>query len=125
MRRPSASTCAFRVDAGDLGENDVDIACVAHDGADRRGDVRRRQARGGDLVKQRLEQMVIVLVDEGDVEWRIRQRRGGGKSAKSGAENDHARARGGIGAVHDQASSATRGLRDLSAGLAQRCRAVQ
>jgi hypothetical protein len=54
--------------------------------------------------------MVIVLVDEGNVEWRIRQRRGGGKSAESGAENDHAGSWSGIGAVHDQASGATRAL---------------
>ena len=52
------------VDVGDPAEQDPHIGLAAEDLADGRGDVRRRQRRGRHLVEQRLEQMVVVPVDQ-------------------------------------------------------------
>jgi len=38
------------------------------------GDIRRRQAGHRDLVQQRLEQMMVGAIDEGDAHRRIRER---------------------------------------------------
>ena len=64
---------ALDVDAADLRQDDIDVVSVAENAADRRRDVRRRQACGRHLVKQRLEQMVVVLIDQRDVERACRQ----------------------------------------------------
>src|SRR6202521_5622276 len=48
------------VDAADLPEHDGDVPVGADDAADRRGDVGRRQAGRGNLIKQGFEQVVIL-----------------------------------------------------------------
>ena len=55
------------IDATDLGEQHFDILLTPQDPPDRRGNVSRRQRRGGDLIQQRLEDVVIPAVEEGDL----------------------------------------------------------
>jgi hypothetical protein len=59
--------------------------------ADRRGNVRRRQSGGRHLIEQGLEQMVIMLVDNGDVDRRFGERLGRRQSAKSRPDDDDLR----------------------------------
>ena len=54
------------IDPGGLTEQHCRIALIPQDRADRRGDVGGRQTRGR-LVKQRLEKVVIAVVDQGHV----------------------------------------------------------
>ena len=49
------------------------VRLAAQDAADRRGDLGRRQPRGGHLVEQRLEHVVVLAVDERHVDRRARQ----------------------------------------------------
>ena len=59
----------------DLAHEHGDIALLAQDVAQRRGDRRRREAGGGDLVQQRLEQVMVAAIDQGDVHRRLARRR--------------------------------------------------
>src|SRR5215211_4755987 len=74
-RRAIASSIPFRnhlvliaVDRGNIAEHDVYIGSTVKLGSDRRCDVGRRQCRRGDLVQQRLEQVIIVAIDQSDIE---------------------------------------------------------
>ena len=49
-----------------------DVALLAQDVAQRRGDGRRRQAGGGHLVEQRLEQVMVAAIDQRDLDRRAR-----------------------------------------------------
>jgi hypothetical protein len=59
--------------------------------ADRPGHVGRRERRGRDLVQQRLEAMVVLSVDHGDLERRAAQRFRGFDPAETRADNDDRR----------------------------------
>lgn len=65
------------VDTGDLGQNHLGIVLLAEDSADRRCDVCRRQAGGRNLIEQRLEHVIVVLIYQRDVEWLVGERLGG------------------------------------------------
>ena len=78
------------VDAGDLAEHDIHVPRARQDAADRRGDLGRREPGGRDLIEQRLEQVIIVLVDDGDVERAAGERLGGGQAAEAGSDDDDA-----------------------------------
>ena len=54
------------VHAGHRGEQGRDLRTAAQQIADRPGDLRGRQRRGGDLIEQRLEQMMVAPVDQRD-----------------------------------------------------------
>ena len=60
----------------------------ANDAADRRCDIGRRQRRGGDLIQQRLKQVIVVTVDERDREVAPGQRFRGRQSAKPRTDDD-------------------------------------
>jgi hypothetical protein len=64
---------------------------VAQHGSDRGGDVARGECRGRDLVQQRLEQVVVVLVDQRDVDRRAVQRPRSAQSPEAAADDDDAR----------------------------------
>ena len=71
-----------------FGEQHAHVLLMTEDPADRRRDVARRQRRGGHLIQQRLEEMVVVPIDE-----RHPHRRGGerarGIQPAEAAANDH------------------------------------
>ena len=57
-----------RVDRRDLGEFHVHVLVLGEHAPQRVGDVARCQLRGGDLVEQRLELVVVVAVDQRDAD---------------------------------------------------------
>jgi hypothetical protein len=57
------------------------------DPADGRRYITRRQARGRDLVEQRLEQVIVVTIDDRDGEPRSRQLLGRRKPAETCPDN--------------------------------------
>lgn len=61
---------------GHIAKQHFDIALLAQDVAQRRGDIRCRQAGGGDLIQQRLEQVMVLAVDQGDADAGIVERAG-------------------------------------------------
>ncbi len=79
------------VDAGHLGELNAAIPVAAQNAADRRGDVGGRKAGRRHLVEERLEEMIVVAVDDRDAERRAGKRLGGGDAAESRADDDDAR----------------------------------
>jgi len=76
------------VDAGDLGHQHGGVALMAQDGTDRPGDLGGRERGGCDLIEQRLEAVMVLPVDHGDVDRGARERRGGREAAETGAD-DH------------------------------------
>ena len=89
MARSSATTWRRDdVDAGDGGKQHRHVALPAEDAADRRGDVRGRQTGGRHLVEQRLEQMVVVAIDDGHLEAGVGQPLGRRQAREAGADDD-------------------------------------
>ena len=81
-----------RVDAGHGGEQGRDLGPAAQQIADRPGDLRGRQRGGGDLVEQRLEQMMVAPVDQRDADRRAGQAEGRLQPAETGADDHDAMA---------------------------------
>ena len=81
------------VDRGRLGEPDAEVALLSQNPADRRRDVAGREPGGRDLIEQRLEDVMVVPVDERDVDRRLRERLGGAQAAEPAADDDDARTR--------------------------------
>src|SRR5437899_7101009 len=59
--------------------------------ADWSGDLCRREDAGRDLIQQRLKQMVVRPIDEGDPHGRWLERACGGEAAESAADDDDVR----------------------------------
>ena len=76
------------VDAGNRAEQRGDVLVAAQQEADRPGDLRGRQRSRRDLIEQRLEQMMIALVDHGDPDWRASEVARGFEPAEAGADDD-------------------------------------
>ena len=81
-----------RIDPGHLVEQYGGVPLAAQYGADRLGNVGRRQCRGRHLIEQRLEEVVIVPVNDRDLDRRPCQFACGFESAKPGADDNGARA---------------------------------
>ena len=77
-----------RIHAGHRGEQGRDLGTAAQEIADRPGNFRGRQRGGGDLVKQRLEQMVVAAIDQRDADRRAGQAKRRLQPAETGT-NDH------------------------------------
>ena len=58
------------INGADLGHQHGRVLLLAQNVADRPGDVGRRERRGRDLVEHRLEAMMILPVDHGDLDRR-------------------------------------------------------
>ena len=78
------------VDGGRFAEYDRCVLLPPQDPPDRHGDVARVQRRRGDLVEQRLEQMVVAAIDDRQVHRGAPERPGGVEAAESAAEDDDA-----------------------------------
>ncbi|KAG1270542.1 hypothetical protein G6F66_013790 [Rhizopus arrhizus] len=76
------------VDGHHFAEADFHIALVAKDMAQRCRDIRSGQAGGGHLVQQRLEQVMVAAVDQGDAYALAGQGAGGPETGKTTADND-------------------------------------
>jgi hypothetical protein len=80
-----------RVDARHGPPQHADGATVAKKSPDRKGDIGRRQSSGRDLIEQRLEQMIVVAVDQRDVDGFVFQAGRASHAAEPGADDDDAR----------------------------------
>jgi hypothetical protein len=79
-----------RIDVGGLAEEDARIPIPAQDAADGRADLAWRERSGRDLVEQRLEQVEVTAVDDGDFDRRVPQRARGIQAAEAPSKNDDA-----------------------------------
>ena len=85
-----------RIDGHDLGALGIEVVEFGRDLAQRVGDVAGGQHRGRDLVQERLELVVVVLVDERDVQVLARgELPGTGDAGEPAADDDDACPRGG------------------------------
>jgi hypothetical protein len=62
-----------RRDTDHLDEEYCGVLLMLRDDPDRLGDIGRRQYGGRDLVQERLEQVIIVAVDHGDIDGSPRE----------------------------------------------------
>ena len=76
------------IDADDRGQHRRHLGAPAHDPADRPGDLREAERRGGGLVEQGLEQVVVAPVDQRHPDRRPGQALHGGEAAEPGADDD-------------------------------------
>ncbi len=76
------------VDGGHRAQHHPQVALAAEDPADRRGDVGRRQAGGGDLIQQRLEDVMVVPVDHRHLDGGAAER-AGRRQAGEATAHDH------------------------------------
>jgi len=68
LRVASDHAPGVEVHALDRVHEHLDIMRPAQHGADRTGDVRWRQRASGDLIEQRLKEVIVVAVHQGDSE---------------------------------------------------------
>ena len=81
----------FGEDAAHFGEAEVEVLSTLEDLAERESDAARFDARGGYLVDERGELMVVVAIDEYDLETGTFEAVGQFETAKTAADNDDAR----------------------------------
>jgi hypothetical protein len=74
----------FGIDAGNPIEQHGYVFLFAQNSTYRPRDIGRRKAGGGDLVQQRLEEMVIVLVDQRDIDIGFSKATNGKQPADAG-----------------------------------------
>ena len=65
------------------------VALSPQNGADRHCDLGRREPGGGDLIKQRLKEVIIPSVDDGNVDGGAGERLGGTQSGEPRTNNYH------------------------------------
>ena len=80
-----------QVDRQRLVQPHRDVFLLAQDVPQRRRDVGRRQARGGHLVQQRLEQVVVGAVHQGDAHRRGRERARGPQPSEAATQHQNMR----------------------------------
>ena len=76
------------IDLAHVRQQHLDVLLVAQDPANRRRDVARRQRRRRHLIQQRLEEMVVVAIEQRDADVRARERARRVEPAESAAD-DH------------------------------------
>ena len=81
-----------RIDRDGLAQDDLHVLLVPEDPADRRRDVARVERGGRDLVEQRLEQVMVAAVDQGDIHRRPAKSPGRLEAREAAAEDHDARA---------------------------------
>ena len=77
------------VDRLDLAEQHPGVLLPGHHRAQRRGDLARRQAAGGHLVEQRLEEVEVAAVDQRDRDRRALERARRVEPAEAAADDHH------------------------------------
>ena len=89
QRAPRQHPPPGRVQAGRLGDDELDVAVLGQQLAQRRGDLALGQDAGRALVQHRLEQVMLGPVDEGHLDRRARQHPGGEQPGESAAHDHH------------------------------------
>ena len=80
----------IRIDRGHVGEEHLDVALIAENPPDRRGNVARVQGARRDLIEERLKQMVILTIQQSDRDWSVAKRLGDGQARESTTDDDDA-----------------------------------
>jgi len=90
IHRTSTGVEPFRceIDARHLHHPKVEVLLTAQNGARRFRDLLGLEARGRDLVEQRLKEVVVVAIDEHDLHGGATQRPGGPQAAEPRAYDD-------------------------------------
>jgi hypothetical protein len=77
------------VDARRLAVDDRHVLLIGEDMADRCGHCRRRESRRGDLVQQRLEQVMVGAIHHRNAQACAVERACGEQAAEAAAQDDH------------------------------------
>ncbi len=77
-----------QIKTGDGFHQNGDVRTVGENGTNRLGDVRRGKSGGGDLIKQRLKEVMVRAVNERDARIRRLKSPAEGQSAKTRAQHD-------------------------------------
>ena len=85
-----AHLAPVEVEADDFAHEDAGVALPAQQGAERRGDVGRRQAAGRHLIEQRLKEVEVAPVDQRHLDGGLAQGLGGVEAAEAAAHDDDA-----------------------------------
>ena len=85
------------LDRTGVGEHDARVAVPREHRTDGRRHIRRRERGHGDLVNQRLKQVVVLAIDHDDVDRRPAEAFRGRESAESRADDDDSRSRARLG----------------------------
>ena len=80
-----------KVDARYVHHAKVEVLLAAQNRPRRSRDLLGLEPRGGDLIEQRLEEVVVVAIDEHDLHRRTAQRPGGVQAAESRPDDDDRR----------------------------------
>jgi hypothetical protein len=70
-------------------KKDIDILLMTEDSAEWRGNLARGKRAGGDLIEERLEEVEVALINEGDGSVGALESLRGNESAKAAAEDDN------------------------------------
>jgi hypothetical protein len=70
VEQAAGHRAALEVDPADFGERDMRVTLVAEDVSKRRRDVPLGENPSGDVVEQRLKEVVRLPVDQGDLDGR-------------------------------------------------------
>ena len=81
-------SAAVEVEVGDLGQQHAHVALAPEDGAERVGDLARRQRAGRDLVGERLEEVEVAAIDEREIDRRRGELQRGLQAAEAAADDD-------------------------------------
>ena len=79
------------IDGRDFAHEYRDVALLAKNMTYGRGNGRGRQTRRSDLIQQRLKQVMVTAVDDGDLHGPAGEYLGRFQSAEAATDNDHAR----------------------------------
>ena len=79
----------LQVDARDLPHERGDVFVLGEDAAQRLRDLRHGQPRGGDLIQQRLEEVMIPTIDKRDAEALIAEFFRAFQAGEAAAKNEH------------------------------------
>jgi hypothetical protein len=78
-----------KIEADCFVHEDINVGMVAHERTDWLRDIGRREYREGDLIKQRLEEMIIFTIHDRDINRQFRQVHGRVDAGKAAAEYDY------------------------------------
>ena len=81
---------AVGIDSGDCGKQRRHLLASTQQMANRPGDFGRGERGGRDLIEQRLEQMMVAAVDQGDLHRRTGKPEGALQPTETGADDHHA-----------------------------------
>jgi len=115
QRAPGQHPPLLRVEAGHLGQDELDVAELVEQLAQREGDLALGQDAGGALVQQWREQVMLSPVEQGHLDRCPPQRPGGEQAGQPAADDHYPTGAGCLGHGSPRPSVASHSLRALIA----------